>query len=82
MNRLIIVPRAIPDVTPKKPPLIPMIKDSVMKMRRITEPEVPKALSVPISLVLSITDVNNVVTIPIPPTIRETTAMELSLIHI
>ena len=52
-----------------------MNKASTRNKKRICLPSVPIAFKVPISRILSITDVYNVVIIPTPPTINAITAI-------
>ena len=64
-----------PNIIPKNAPISPKNMDSVKNIPRITLLVPPSAFRIPISLVLSTTDVYMVMTIPIDPTMREITAM-------
>src|SRR3990172_199222 len=60
-------PIKTPDRTPMVPPSTPIITDSARISRTITQLVAPIAFRIPNSLVLSVTEVNNVVTIPTAP---------------
>ena len=68
--------------TPKPVPIIPQIKDnvsaSIMNWSLMSQVFAPTAILIPISLVLSVTETSMIFIIPIPPTIRETEAMDPS----
>jgi len=64
-----------PRNTPSSPPMRPMIPDSVRNNFMISELRVPMDFRMPISRVLSITDINMVFAIPIAPTRREIAAI-------
>src|SRR5918997_670593 len=68
-------PPAIPASNPELAPRIPIIRASAMKRLSILPLCAPMAFIVPISLVLSITEVYKVVMIPTAPTRRATSAI-------
>ena len=65
----------IPIPTPIAPPINPSNPDSIKNKSKMSEFFAPTAFIVPISLVLSITEVYIVFMIPIPPTSNEIAAI-------
>lgn len=64
-----------PNIIPKNAPIIPKKIDSVKNIPKMTLLVPPSAFKIPISLVLSTTDVYIVMMIPMDPTMSEITAM-------
>ena len=60
--------KEIPKIVPPRPPIKPMMPASIKKIIKISEFFAPIAFIIPISLVLSLTEVKIVFIIPIPPT--------------
>ena len=64
---------------PNIPEAVPMIKDSALKILDILCLDAPTALNIPISLVLSITEILMIIPIIIKDTIRETATKEINI---
>ena len=71
---------AIPMNTPINPPIIDNKKDSIKNCILMSDGFAPIAIRIPISFVLSVTDTNIIFIMPIPPTSKDTDAIEANKI--